>query len=111
MATFTIDSENNITAHAGPPAAADESQSFSTPKGLASSVLHDKSLPWLQRLWPPGIRCSGFSDCVLGALFPGVISHSVLGVGCQEFGTFQALLCGEAVSPVEGGSTVHGDYS
>ena len=35
MATFTIDSENNIVAHSGPPAGADESQSFSTAKELA----------------------------------------------------------------------------
>jgi hypothetical protein len=35
MATFTIDSENNIVAHTGPPAGADESQSFSTSKELA----------------------------------------------------------------------------
>jgi hypothetical protein len=35
MSTFTIDSDNNITALAGPPAGADESQSFSTPKELA----------------------------------------------------------------------------
>jgi hypothetical protein len=35
VAMFTIDSENNITAHTGPPAAADESQSFSTAKELA----------------------------------------------------------------------------
>ena len=35
MATFTIDSDNNITAHAGLPAGADESQSFSNPKELA----------------------------------------------------------------------------
>jgi hypothetical protein len=35
MATFTIDSESNIVAHTGPPAGADESQSFSTPKELA----------------------------------------------------------------------------
>ena len=35
MSTFTIDSENNITAHAGLPAGADESQSFSTAKELA----------------------------------------------------------------------------
>jgi hypothetical protein len=34
MATFTIDSDNNITAHAGLPAGADESQSFSTAKEL-----------------------------------------------------------------------------
>ncbi len=35
MSTFTIDSENNITSHAGLPAGADGSQSFSTPKELA----------------------------------------------------------------------------
>jgi hypothetical protein len=35
MSTFTIDSENNIVAHTGPPAGADESQSFSTAKELA----------------------------------------------------------------------------
>src|SRR5437763_3876550 len=32
---FTIDSENNIVAHSGLPAGADESQSFSTAKELA----------------------------------------------------------------------------
>ena len=35
MATFTIDSENNITAHAGLPAGADESRSFTNQKELA----------------------------------------------------------------------------
>ena len=35
MNTFTIDSENNITAHAGLPAGADESQSFTNQKELA----------------------------------------------------------------------------
>jgi site-specific recombinase XerD len=35
MATFTIDSDNNITAHAVLPASTDESQSFSNPKDLA----------------------------------------------------------------------------
>jgi hypothetical protein len=35
MATFTIDSENNIVAHTGLPAGADESQTFSTSKELA----------------------------------------------------------------------------
>jgi hypothetical protein len=35
MATFTIDSENNIVAHTVPPAGSDESQSFSTAKELA----------------------------------------------------------------------------
>jgi hypothetical protein len=35
MATFTIDSENNIVAHAGTPASADHLQPFSTEKELA----------------------------------------------------------------------------
>jgi hypothetical protein len=35
MSTFTIDSENNITALAGPATGTDESQSFSSPKELA----------------------------------------------------------------------------
>ena len=35
MRTFTIDSENNITAHAGLSAGADESQSFTSQKELA----------------------------------------------------------------------------
>jgi hypothetical protein len=35
MATFTIDSENNIVMHNGPQASTDESQSFSNQKDLA----------------------------------------------------------------------------
>jgi hypothetical protein len=35
MSTFTIDADNNITAHAALPAGADESQSFSSAKELA----------------------------------------------------------------------------
>src|SRR5271168_4967897 len=35
MATFTIDSDNNITAHAGLPAGADNSPSFTNQKELA----------------------------------------------------------------------------
>jgi hypothetical protein len=35
MATFTIDSDNNITAHTGALASADQSQSFSSAKELA----------------------------------------------------------------------------
>ena len=35
MSTFTIDAENNITAHAELPAGGDESQSFSSAKELA----------------------------------------------------------------------------
>jgi hypothetical protein len=40
MSTFTIDSDHNITAHAGLPAGADESQSFSNQKELASLTQH-----------------------------------------------------------------------
>ena len=35
MATFTIDSENNIAAHAEVPASADKLQTFATEKELA----------------------------------------------------------------------------
>jgi len=35
MSTFTVDPDNNITAHAALPAGADESQSFSSAKELA----------------------------------------------------------------------------
>ena len=35
MTTFTIDKDNNITAHAEVPAGADQTQSFSTEKELA----------------------------------------------------------------------------
>ncbi len=35
MTTFTIDQDNNITAHATLPAGADESQVFTTAKELA----------------------------------------------------------------------------
>ena len=35
MATFTIDSDNNITAYAALPDGADESQSFTNQKELA----------------------------------------------------------------------------
>jgi hypothetical protein len=40
MSTFTIDSDHNITAHAGLLAGADESQSFSNQKELASLTQH-----------------------------------------------------------------------
>ncbi len=36
MSTFTIDAENNITAHATPPARADQSHSFSSVRELAA---------------------------------------------------------------------------
>jgi len=50
MATFTIDSDNNITAHAGPPAGADESQSFSNPRELAK-LTRDWPLSRLVETW------------------------------------------------------------
>jgi hypothetical protein len=40
MNTFTIDSNNNITAHAGLPAGADESLSFTSQKELAKLTAH-----------------------------------------------------------------------
>ena len=36
MSTFTIDADNNITAHGGLPTGTDESQSFSTAKELTN---------------------------------------------------------------------------
>ena len=45
MSTFTIDAENNITAHAGLPAGADESQSFSTAKELAKLTAEWPGIP------------------------------------------------------------------
>ena len=47
MTTFTIDSENNITAHAGLPAGADDSQLFTNPKGTGET---DRGLAG----FPPG---------------------------------------------------------
>ncbi len=38
MATFTIDSENNIAAHVAAPANIDNLQAFATEKDLASSA-------------------------------------------------------------------------
>jgi hypothetical protein len=38
MATFTIDSDNNIAAHAGTPASADNLESFATEKELAKAA-------------------------------------------------------------------------
>ena len=46
MATFTIDSDNNITAHAGLPAGADNSQSFTNQKELAK-LTADWTYPWV----------------------------------------------------------------
>ena len=43
---FTIDSENNIAAHAGVPAASDNSQSFATEKELAKLTAEWPSSRW-----------------------------------------------------------------
>jgi hypothetical protein len=51
MATFTIDADNNITAHAGLPVGADESQSFSNAKELAKFTAECPHPAW----WKPGI--------------------------------------------------------
>ena len=45
MSTFTIDSDNNITAHAGLPAGADESQSFSNREGTGQAHRRMASVP------------------------------------------------------------------
>lgn len=55
MSTFTIDAENNITAHATLPAGADQSQSLSTAKELGKLTAE-----WpVPRLWTPGIASPG----------------------------------------------------
>ena len=50
MSTFTIDADNNITAHVGLPAGADESQSFSTQKELAK-LATDWNMAQLVEVW------------------------------------------------------------
>jgi hypothetical protein len=50
MATFTIDSENNIAAHAGLPADADNLQSFATEKELAK-LAAEWPAPRLVEVW------------------------------------------------------------
>jgi len=61
MATFTIDSENNITAHAGLPAGADESQSFTTPKELAK-LTKDWPVTRLADTWNSFAGVAPFTD-------------------------------------------------
>lgn len=60
MATFTIDSDNNITAHAGLPAGA-ESQSFSNPKELAK-LTSDWPLSRLVEAWNSFAGVTPFDD-------------------------------------------------
>jgi len=61
MATFTIDSENNITAHAGLPAGADESQSFTNQKELAK-LTADWSVSRLIDAWNGFAGAAPFND-------------------------------------------------
>jgi len=61
MATFTIDSENNITAHAGTPAGADESQSFTTPKELGK-LTKDWPVTRLVETWNSFAGVAPFTD-------------------------------------------------
>jgi len=60
MATFTIDSENNITAHAGLPVSADESQ-FSNAKELAK-LTHDWPVSRLIDTWNSFAGVAPFDD-------------------------------------------------
>jgi len=61
MSTFTIDSDNNITAHAGLPSGADESQSFSTAKELAK-LAAEWPLSRLVETWNSFAGVSPFDD-------------------------------------------------
>lgn len=61
MATLTIDSDNNITAHAGPPAGADESPSFSNPKELAK-LTSDWPMSRLVNTWNSFAGVAPFDD-------------------------------------------------
>jgi hypothetical protein len=61
MNTFTIDSDHNITAHAGLPAGADESQSFSTQKELAK-LAADWSMARLVEVWNSFAGVAPFDD-------------------------------------------------
>ena len=46
MATFTIDSENNVAAHAGVPASTYNLQTFATEKELAKLSAEWPGLQW-----------------------------------------------------------------
>ena len=61
MATFTIDSENNIAAHAGPPANADNLQSFLTEKDLAK-LAADWPASRLVEVWNSFAGVTPFDD-------------------------------------------------
>jgi hypothetical protein len=61
MATFTIDSENNIVAHAGTPASADHLQPFSTEKELAK-LAADWPASRLAEIWNSFAGITPFGD-------------------------------------------------
>jgi hypothetical protein len=61
MNTFTIDSENNITAHAGLPAGADESQSFTNQQELAK-LTADWPISRLVDTWNSFAGVAPFTD-------------------------------------------------
>ncbi len=61
MNTFTIDSENNITAHAGLPAGADESQFFTDQKELAK-LTADWPISRLVDTWNSFAGVAPFTD-------------------------------------------------
>jgi hypothetical protein len=61
MATFTIDTDNNITVLAGPPAGAEASQSFSNPKELAK-LTADWPLTRLITAWNSFAGVAPFDD-------------------------------------------------
>jgi hypothetical protein len=61
MSTFTIDSDNNITALAGLPAGAEESPLFSNPKELAK-LTADWPMSRLVRTWNSFAGVTPFDD-------------------------------------------------
>ena len=61
MATFTIDSDNNIAAHAGSPANADNLQSFATEKELAK-LAADWPTARLVEIWNSFAGVAPFDD-------------------------------------------------
>jgi hypothetical protein len=61
MNTFTIDTHNNITAHAGLPAAADESSSFTNQRDLAK-LTADWPISRLVETWNSFAGVTPFAD-------------------------------------------------
>jgi hypothetical protein len=61
MATFTIDSENNIVAHAGTPASADNQQAFASGKELAK-VTAEWPASRLNEVWNSFAGVAPFDD-------------------------------------------------